>query len=236
MLYYFQSEGKLIGLDLYNGQIFSQPNISISGGNSYFENMAYSCVDTTFYGLIMQNGVNALGKINPLTGVVTALPTQLSFDNLVFNSGGAIDPFNSVYYFQTLDNSNQLKLVGLSLTDGSVISETNLLASDEYFTMYRIQSDCYEANPTRLNTTSNVAEIKNVSVKIYPNPAQEVLNLSATTNLNQVEIIDAYGNVVKRFNPNQTQFQISIDTLAQGIYYLKISTADSNLVERFVKN
>jgi len=236
MLYYFQSEGKLIGLDLYNGQIFSQPNISINGGNSYFENMTYSCLDTTVYGLIMQNGVNALGKINPLTGVVTALPTQLSFNNLVFNSGGAIDPYNRVYYFQTIDNSNQLKLVGLSLTDGSVVSETNLLANDEYFTMYRIQSDCYEANPTRLNTTSDVAEIKNVSFKIYPNPAQEVLNLKATTNLNQVEIIDAYGNIVKRFNPNQAQFQFPIDTLAQGIYYLKIKTADSNLTERFVKN
>jgi hypothetical protein len=183
----------------------------------------------------MQNGVKALGKINPQTGVVTALPTQLSFDNLVFNSGGAIDPVNRVYYFQTIDN-NQTKFVGLSLTDGSVVSETNLSSNDEYFTMYRIQSDCYEANPTRLNSTSNLAEIKNVSVNIYPNPAQEVLNLNATSNLTQVEIIDAYGNVVNRFNPNQTQFQFPIETLAQGIYYLKISTADSNVTERFVKN
>lgn len=235
MLYYFQSEGKFIGLDLYNGQIYSQPNITISGGGSYFENMAYSCVDTTVYGLIMQNGVKALGKINPQTGVVTALPTQLSFDNLVFNSGGAIDPVNRVYYFQTIDN-NQTKFVGLSLTDGSVVSETNLSSNDEYFTMYRIQSDCYEANPTRLNSTSNLTEIKNLSVKIYPNPAQEVLNLNATINLTQVEIIDAYGNFVKQFNPNQTQFQLPIETLAQGIYYLKISTADSNVTERFVKN
>jgi hypothetical protein len=235
MLYYFQSEGKFIGLDLYNGQIYSQPNITISGGGSYFENMAYSCVDTTVYGLIMQNGVKALGKINPQTGVVTALPTQLSYANLVFNSGGAIDPVNRVYYFQTMVN-NQAKFVGLSLIDGSVVSESNLSTNGDYFTMYRIQSDCYEANPTRLNTTSNLAEIKNASVKIYPNPAQEVLNLKATSNLNQVEIIDAYGNVVKRFNPNQVQFQIPIESLAQGIYYLKISTTDSNLTERFVKN
>lgn len=235
MLYYFQSEGKFIGLDLYNGQIYSQPNITISGGGSYFENMAYSCVDTTVYGLIMQNGVKALGKINPQTGVVTALPTQLSYANLVFNSGGAIDPVNRVYYFQTMDN-NQVKFVGLSLIDGSVVSESNLSANGDYFTMYRIQSDCYEANPTRLNSTSNVAEIKNVSVKIYPNPAQEVLNLKATTNLNQVEIFDTFGNVVNRFNPNQAQFQIPIESLTQGIYYLKIKTKDSNLVERFVKN
>jgi len=47
MLYYFQSEGKLIGVDLYNGQIFSQPNIMLEEQGTYFNNMAYSCVDTT---------------------------------------------------------------------------------------------------------------------------------------------------------------------------------------------
>jgi hypothetical protein len=236
MLYYFQSEGKFIGVDLYNGQIYSQPNITINGEGSSFQNTAYSCVDTTIYGLIMQNGVKALGKINPQTGVVTPLPTQLSFNNLIVNSGGAIDPINKVYYFQTMDSTDQIKLVGLSLIDGSVVSQCNLSSNGDYFTMYRIQNDCYEANPTRLNTTSTIAEIKQLSVKIYPNPAQEVLNLKATSNLNQVEIIDAYGNVVKRFNPNQTQFQLPIESLAQGIYYLNIKTTDSNLVERFVKN
>jgi hypothetical protein len=236
MLYYFQSEGKFIGLDLYNGQIYSQPIITINGEGSSFQNTAYSCVDTTIYGLILQNGVKGLGKINPQTGVVTPLPTQLSYANLIVNSGGAIDPITKVYYFQTMDNTDQIKLIGLSLLDGSVVSQCNLSANDEYFTMYRIQNDCYAASPTRLNTTSNVAEIKNVSVKIYPNPAQEVLSLKATTNLIQVEIIDAYGNVVKRFNPNQAQFQLPIESLAQGIYYLKIKTADSNLTERFVKN
>ena len=236
MLYYFQSEEKFIGLDLYNGQIYSQPIITINGEGSSFQNTAYSCVDTTIYGLILQNGVKGLGKINPQTGVVTPLPTQLSFDNLIVNSGGAIDPISKVYYFQTMDNTGQIKLIGLSLLDGSVFSQCNLSANDEYFTMYRIQNDCYAASPTRLNTTSNVTEIKNVSVKIYPNPAQEVLNLKSTTNLNQIEIINAYGNVVKRFNPNQAQFQIPIESLAQGIYYLKIKTVDSNLTERFVKN
>jgi len=236
MLYYFQSEEKFIGLDLYNGQIYSQPIITINGEGSSFQNTAYSCVDTTIYGLILQNGVKGLGKINPQTGVVTPLPTQLSFDNLIVNSGGAIDPISKVYYFQTMDNTGQIKLIGLSLLDGSVFSQCNLSANDEYFTMYRIQNDCYAASPTRLNTTSNVAEIMNVSVKIYPNPAQEVLNLKSTINLNQIEIIDAYGNVVKRFNPNQAQFQLPIESLAQGIYYLKIKTVDSNLTERFVKN
>jgi hypothetical protein len=68
MVYYFESEGKFMGLDLYNGQIYSQPNITLSSVGSSFGDFAYSCADTSIYGLIMDNGVKALGKINPQTG------------------------------------------------------------------------------------------------------------------------------------------------------------------------
>jgi hypothetical protein len=127
----------------------------------------------------MENGIKALGKINPQTGVVTALPTLLNFDNYVLNSGGAIDPVNLVYYFQTLDSTSQIKMVGLSLLDGSVASESYISSNGSYFIMYRIQSDCYRANRARLNIVTNQKEIKGLQVQVYPNPAQETLHLNA---------------------------------------------------------
>lgn len=56
MVYYFESEGKFVGLDLYNGQIYSDPTITLMGNGITFDNFAYSCADTTMYGLIMENG------------------------------------------------------------------------------------------------------------------------------------------------------------------------------------
>ena len=47
MVYYFVTEDKFMGLDLYNGQIFSQPAISITNGCSSFDNFAYSSADTS---------------------------------------------------------------------------------------------------------------------------------------------------------------------------------------------
>jgi len=236
MVYYFESEGKFMGLDLYNGQIYSQPTISLAVSGSSFGNYAYNCTDTSIYGLIMLNGVEALGKINPLTGVVTALQTALNFDNYIMNSGGAIDPVNLIYYFQTLDTTGQIKIVGLSLIDGSVASQNNISSNGDYFIMYRIQSDCYEANVLRLNPLSTLSEIKESNVEIYPNPVQDLLYLNTEVTINHVEIMDALGNVVRSYYPNDSNFQIPIDFLANGIYYLRISSNDAAFIERFIRN
>jgi hypothetical protein len=238
MVYYFETEGKFTGIDLYNGQIYSEPTITLEEVGSSFDNFAYSCVDTAVYGLIMQNGVKALGKINPQTGVVTALPTVLNFENYILNSGGAIDPVNRVYYFQTIDSVG-VKIVGLSLIDGSVTSESYLSGNgnaEAYFIMYRIQSDCYRANRARFNVVTKTNEIIDSQVKIYPNPAQEFLYLQSDMPLNEVEIVDPLGRIVLRFTPKSANFEIPLTTLNNGLYFLNIRSNEGNSIKRFVKN
>ncbi|MCX8485895.1 MAG: hypothetical protein ORN53_01715, partial [Crocinitomicaceae bacterium] len=166
--------------------------ITLMGNGITFDNFAYSCADTTMYGLIMDNGVKALGKINVTTGVVTQLPTLLNFDNYIMNSGGAIDPVNLVYYFQTMDSTG-IKLVGLSLIDGSVVSQPVISANGNYFDMYRIQSDCYEAEPTRANPASAGIDSQEDSVNMYPNPVQEEIHLTASSSIEELEILQLNG-------------------------------------------
>jgi hypothetical protein len=235
MVYYFESENRFTGIDLYNGQIYSAPFISMPDSGSSFGNYAYSCVDTSVYGLIMQNGVHSLGKINPQTGVVTALPTLLNFDNYLSNSGGAIDPVNLVYYFQTIDSVG-IKMVGLSLIDGSVASESYSSTNGDYFIMYRIQSDCYGASRARLNYITKNQEIDRPEVNIYPNPAQEVLQLKADFPINEVEIVDAVGKTVNRYKSNSSTLQISLESLNNGLYFLRISSPNGYSTRRFIKN
>jgi hypothetical protein len=235
MVYYFESEDKFVGLDLYNGQVYSEPAITIPSGGSSFDNFAYSCADTAVYGLIMQNGVKALGKINPQTGVVSALPTVLNYENCVMNSGGTIDPVNLVYYFLTLDPLGPTKMVGLSLLDGSVVSESIVSLDGDYFIMYRIQSDCYGADVTRLNPLSNLSEIDEPEVHIQPNPAQDLLSLNAAEPIIQVEILDAHGNVIQRSQPYLNNVDITIQLLSKGVYYLRIMTNASTNSYRFIK-
>jgi hypothetical protein len=235
MVYYFESEGKFVGLDLYNGQVYSEPMITLMGNGITFDNFAYSCADTTMYGLIMNNGVKALGKINVTTGVVTQLPTLLNFDNYIMNSGGAIDPANLVYYFQTMDSTG-IKLVGLSLIDGSVVSQPVISANGNYFDMYRIQSDCYEAEATRLNPATASIEATEISVKLYPNPVQEEFQIEASSSIEVLEIQQLNGSVIYSQTPNVTSTRVSVSGLSPGMYLVNVKTIAGSESYRFIKN
>jgi hypothetical protein len=236
MVYYFESEGKFMGLDLYNGQIYSQPAITLSNPGSFFSDFAYSCADTSIYGLVMENGVKALGKINPQTGVVTELPTALNYDNCVMNSGGAIDPVNLVYYFQTLDTTSQIKMVGLSLLDGSVVSESYISSNGNYFIMYRIQNECYDANPSRLNPMASLAENNTINITIQPNPADDAVYLNSNIEIDYIELFSYDGFKVLEFEPITMAVKLPIADLKSGVYFIKTHSKNGQGTLRFVKN
>lgn len=235
MVYYFESEGKFVGLDLYNGQIYSEPMITLMGVETSFDNFAYSCADTTMYGLIMDNGVKWLGKINVTTGEVTLLPTQLNYDNYIMNSGGSIDPVNLVYYFQTMDSVG-INLVGLSLLDGSVVSQVVVSSNGDSFDMFRIESDCYQAESTRANPATASIKEQNVSVKLYPNPVQEELQIVTSSSMEMLEILQLNGSIIYSQMPNETSARILVAGLSPGMYLVKLKTTVGSESYRFVKN
>jgi hypothetical protein len=126
-------------------------------------------------------------------------------------------------------------MVGLSLVDGSVASESYVSTNGDYFIMYRIQSDCYGASRARLNFVTMNQEINRSNVNIYPNPAQDVLQLKSDMPLIEVEIVDAFGKIVNRYKPNSSNLQIPLESLNKGLYFIRISSTDGYYTRRFVK-
>ena len=236
MVYYFISEGKLMGIDLYNGSIYTQPLISIPSGGDSFDNFAYSCVDTTMYGLIVNHGVGvqSLGEINATTGVVTPLPTALNFNNYIMNGGATIDPINLIYYFETMDNNAQIYLVGLSLVDGSIVSNAMLPPSGSYFDMARIDGDCYGATPSRLNPSLQLEE-STWSLSIAPNPSSDLVTIHSNS---QIEYLHCYGMDGKtaREITMDGNNQFSIKSLPKGVYMLEVRTAKASQIVKLVKD
>jgi hypothetical protein len=236
MVYYFISEGKLMGIDLYNGSIYTQPLISIPSGGDSFDNFAYSCVDTTMYGLIVDHGVGvlSLGKINASTGVVTPLPTALNFDNYIMNGGATIDPINLIYYFETMDNNAQIYLVGLSLLDGSIVSNVMLPPSGTYFDMARIDGDCYGAAPSRLNPSLQLEE-STWSLSIAPNPSSDLVTINSNSHIEYLRCYGMDGKTAREITMDGNN-QISIKSFPKGVYMLEVRTASTSRIVKLVKD
>jgi hypothetical protein len=236
MVYYFISEGKLMGIDLYNGSIYTQPLISIPSGGDSFDNFAYSCVDTTMYGLIVNHGVGvqSLGKINASTGVVTPLPTALNFNNYIMNGGATIDPINLIYYFETMDNNAQIYMVGLSLLDGSIVSNVMLPPSGTYFDMARIDGDCYGAVPSRLNPSLQLEE-STWSLSIAPNPSSDVVTINSNSQIEYLRCYGMDGKTAREITMDGNN-QISIKSFPKGVYMLEVRTASTSRIVKLVKD
>ncbi|MFM6947260.1 MAG: T9SS type A sorting domain-containing protein [Flavobacteriales bacterium] len=232
MVYYFITEGKLRGLDLYNGTIYSDPLISIPSGGNSFDNFAYSCADTTMYGLIMQNGVKCLGKIDATTGIVTPLPTLLNLDNYIMNAA-TIDPVNAVYYFESMVG-NDVQLIGLSLLDGSIVSSASI-PNGFYFDMFKMDSDCFEAAAIRPNPSASIAIENNLDFSIFPNPVSDVLKINCIDKIDQIEIFNLHGMSIGIYRPDQPEFSIQTAQFTQGFYTIKAQVGGQSVIKSFIK-
>ena len=73
-------------------------------------------------------------------------------------------------------------------------------------------------------------------VKVYPNPASEFIRIESDNTLQQVELYDFGGRLLRSVNASENKIQLSIDQLQKGIYLLKIRTDKGITNNRIIKN
>ena len=248
MVYYYSNQGKIIGLDLYNGQVYSNQTITFPQGGLYFDNYTYNCADTSIYGIIRATTTIPiecyLGKIDPQTGVATRVSQQpLPYNSYTINGSSTIDPINGVYYFSAMLPQGGYAVVGVSVTTGLVVFEqliTPLGAASNslYFDLLRHPGDCFEATPTRVNPNNNGAGLANASktaLKVAPNPFDQLLTISSEAIIQTLTLRDAQGKVVLQLLANSNNIEVETATLQSGVYFLEVLATNGIELVKVVK-
>ena len=86
--------------------------------------------------------------------------------------------------------------------------------------------------------SSSINSIVKNSIEIYPNPTKNALQiLSIESNIESISIIDITGRTIinKKYNSNINRIKLNISSLPNGIYLLKISTADKTISKKIIK-
>ena len=84
----------------------------------------------------------------------------------------------------------------------------------------------------------NTEKDNDISVNIYPNPAENQLTIeSANYIINDIKIIDVSGKVIKHIqNKSQLpQYHIDVNDIKKGIYFISLYSIRKNS-EKFIKN
>jgi hypothetical protein len=249
MVYYYSAVDTLIGIDLYNGTLYSAVPIQLTP-HGIFENIAYSCVDTSIYGLTRQNYTSIvfdsllmdytevvdsvtfrLSKIDPNTGIVTFIsPFNIqSGGNL---TGGAyIDPNSMTYYF---NHGN--KIIGVSLLTGLITTNVRKRypSGEISIDMMRSSQNCYGSSKLRLKPKSGIKKDNFTNeLRLYPNPAHAQLTIENVASIKSISLIDLMGNTVL----TTTENTFNIENVPNGIYFVYVQTKSESIhTAKFIKN
>jgi hypothetical protein len=73
------------------------------------------------------------------------------------------------------------------------------------------------------------------AVKLYPNPATTFVRIVSPQVIEQATVVDVSGRVLKVFEPNSDEFEISLDEFKSGLYILNIKNSKGTAVAKFIK-
>jgi hypothetical protein len=190
--------------------------------------------------------INNVGALNPDNYLITpALAIPASGAKVSWYVAAQDASYASEYYeVMVSTNPNNLN----SFT--SIFSETlesadweartaNIPASFNGQTAYvafrhHDVTDMFWMKIDNLNVTAGTGiENHESNVTIYPNPAKNVLNINANSNINRVEVYNMMGQMVGYYNANDVNVQINTTNFANGVYTVKIATENGDMTRKF---
>jgi hypothetical protein len=71
---------------------------------------------------------------------------------------------------------------------------------------------------------SSIEEAVSASIRVYPNPAVEFVNVRSADVIREIHVINMNGQMMEQMRPNQSQVTLAVDSWAVGIYVIEVVT------------
>ena len=169
---------------------------------------------------------------------------SLNWEQYEVEDGSFVPPLYYIYRGTTPDN---LQLID-SVT-GSIHSYNDLNISQVYYYMIGTKRDNCGSTKS-INSTYEIFSNKKDNIdlisvpeldvsnqiNIYPNPAHNQLTITnEKLIIESIEITDITGKIIKQLKINNLELKIKIEDFENGVYLIKIKTAEASFVKQFVK-
>ncbi|MEM2784345.1 MAG: SBBP repeat-containing protein [Nitrososphaerota archaeon] len=128
------------------------------------------------------------------------------------------DNLNDYAFFLSLDNYGNIYVSGVSYSTKQGI---------DYTTIKYIQTGC------GIRTEEKHKFLLNNSIlKIYPNPAKNIVYIQGPLLKKEIKIFDISGNLIKvlYIEENKKNFPLNLNNIKEGIYFIKIDNKQEKLI------
>lgn len=142
-------------------------------------------------------------------------------------SDGAVPADDFVSAFEQTVTAEQTEYS----VDLSSYAGQNIYIAFRHYNVSNMYALCLDDINVTAGATTGIEDI-NATANVYPNPAQDVVNVNAASQISNIELFNIAGQKVSTFNVNNTTTQIDVTELANGIYFLKINTEDGMITKK----
>lgn len=92
------------------------------------------------------------------------------------------------------------------------------------------------ANQLGCDVQLGISDVSNPSFSVAPNPTNGIINLSGSSTIDLVKIIDMQGKVVLSESPKSISANINAGFLPSGMYFIQVFSGNSWQSKRIIKN
>ncbi len=113
------------------------------------------------------------------------------------------------------------------------------LQTGDYYVCTHDGFGCVACSDTIHVDLSNVKELTDAAISIYPNPVSQQLNVrNSNFHLEEISIIDIYGKIIFNVKPVTNSEVKTIDTsaLASGVYIVEVQSTGNIYRKKFIKS
>lgn len=121
---------------------------------------------------------------------------------------------------------------------GLTSSQISMENTTDYSTL------CYESSTNAMQDyqscsiteTLNISEFDTEHLLVYPNPASDILNISYSSKIERLELINSLGQILSIFNNNSEEIKLNISQYKTGFYLIRIYSDNNIYTKQFLIN
>ncbi len=216
----------------------SMGTVSEGGTYDYGTEMQISATASEHYHFVQWNDGNT---DNPRTITVTEDATyraEFAIDRFTITVESADEAMGTVSEGGTYDYGSEIQ-ISATARDGYQFVSWGDGNTDNPRTIAVVTDATYIAS---FVSVVGIEEASALEVNLFPNPATDILNITSSETISEIEIVNTLGQVVKRIEVNSDNAVCNVEDLTSGVYVVRIygnpytSTGSvSGIMRKFVK-
>ena len=186
----------------------------------------------TYY--IITNCANGGASEASETITATAVPTC----NAITNLTARVESYGIVLSWEAAENavSYDIYCNGNRISTASTTSYIDLQGHEG--DTYYIITNCAnggtsDASESATAIVTSISEVES-NIAIFPNPATDIVEISATQNITRIEVVSATGQIMHETEVNEESVSINVENLPSGTYFVRIFCNPDVIVKKLV--